>query len=108
MAFAYPTCMSQGVRLVRFEGEERQTVARIPSSQVELEHVRNVTNSLTQDALNVWAELWAELQNGIACGVAVEMEGRKGFEPSCGWPEFLDKMWILRQNLDFLARFSRQ
>lgn len=139
--------MSQGVGSVRFEGDERvptrgesrlatppQTVARTPAMQDDLEHVRNVTRSVAQDALNIWADIWGELENGVACDVAgtPEAEGparqvcdtpcgdslrspniaigspEKGFTPSCGWPEFLEKMWILRQNLDFLARFSRQ
>jgi len=121
MAFAWVMCMSQGMRLVRFEGDESQIVARTPLAQDEsglpiakqgdgdpLKHFRNVTSSVMRDALSVWADLWGELQNGVASGVAVDLEGGKGFEPSCGWPEFLDKMWVLRQNLDFLSRFSRQ
>jgi hypothetical protein len=99
--------MNQGVRLVRFDGDESQVVAQAPSAEVQLKHVRNVTNSVVQDALNAWADLWAELENDVACGVAITPEAEKGFKPSCGWPEFLEKMWVLRQNLDFLARFSR-
>ena len=99
--------MDQGVRLVRFDGDESHTIAQAPSAQVELKHFRNVTRSVTQDALNAWADIWAELENDITCGVAAALEGEKGFKPSCGWPEFLEKMWVLRQNLDFLARFSR-
>jgi hypothetical protein len=100
--------MSQGVRLVKFEGDESKTVAQVPSAQVELAHFRNVTNSVVQDALNAWADLWAELETNVACDVAVTAEAENGFRPSCGWPEFLEKMWVLRQNLDFLARFSRR
>jgi hypothetical protein len=100
--------MSQGMRLVRFEGDESQTIAQMPSAQVELKHFQNVTSSVVQDALNVWADIWGELEGDVACGVAVTLEDEKGFTPSCGWPEFLEKMWVLRQNLDFLAWFSRQ
>jgi len=113
--------MSQGMRLVRFEGDESQTIARVPSSQVEpglpiakyrdgdpLTHFRNVTNSVVQDALNVWSDIWGELEGDIACGAAVAPEDDRRFTPSCGWPAFLEKMWVLRQNLDFLARFSRR
>ena len=100
--------MNQGVRLVRFEGEESQTIAKAPSPQVELMHFRNVTNSVVQDALNVWADIWGEVENGVACGAAVAPEAEKGFKPSCGWPEFLEKMWVLRNHLDFMARFSRR
>jgi hypothetical protein len=106
-AFAGLTRMNSGMRLVRFEGGESQTLARVPSSQVELMHFRNVTNNVVQDALNVWSEIWGELEGDVACGPAVAPEDDKGFTPSCGWPAFLEKMWVLRQNLAFLSRFSR-
>jgi hypothetical protein len=95
-------------------------VAQASSAQVELKHFQNVTNSVVQEALNVWADLWAELESDVACGVALKdpekesqtpvakERGQGPIQPSCGWPEFLEKMWILRQNLDFLARFSRR
>jgi hypothetical protein len=100
--------MNQGMRLVRFEGDESQMIARVPLSQVELTHFRNVTSGVVQDALNVWSDIWGELESDFACDAAVAAEGEKGFTPSCGWAEFLEKMWVLRQNLDFLARFSRR
>lgn len=96
------------MRLVRSDGDESQMIARAPSSQVELTYFRNVTNSVVQDALNAWSEIWGELEGDVAYGAAVSPEDNKGFTPSCGWPAFLEKMWVLRQNLDFLARFSRQ
>jgi hypothetical protein len=100
--------MSQGMRLVRFEGDESQTLARVSSPQVDLTHFCRVTNSVVQDALNAWSDIWGELEGNVACGTAVTPEDEKGFTPSCGWPVFLEKMWVLRQNLDFLSRFSRQ
>lgn len=99
--------MNQGVRLVKFGGEEAQAMAKAPSPQTELTHFRNVTSGTMEDALMVWADIWAELQNGIAHGVAVLPEAERGFQPSCGWPEFLEKMWRLRQYMEFTARFSR-
>lgn len=101
-------CMNQDMKMARSGGDESQTIARALSSEVELTHVRHVTGSVVQDALNTWSDLWGELENGVACGAAFTPENDKGFTPSCGWPVFLDKMWILRQNLDFLARFSRR
>ncbi len=108
MLFALLLSMSRGMRLVRFEGDESQTLARMPSAEVELTHFRNVTNSVVQETLNVWSDIWGELEGSVACGAAVALEDDKGFTPSCGWPAFLEKMWVLRQNLDFLSRFSRQ
>jgi hypothetical protein len=100
--------MSQGTGLVRFEGDNSQMIARVTSSQAEVTYFRNVTSSVVQDALNAWSEIWGELEGDVACDAAVTPEDDKGFTPSCGWPVFLEKMWVLRQNLDFLARFSRQ
>jgi len=84
-------------RLVRFEGDEAPLVARAPAAQAELDRFRNVTNSVVQDALNVWADIWAELEDSAAAVPKTGAESR-----------FLEKMWVLRQNLDFLARLSRQ
>ena len=106
--FAIPLHMSQGMRLVRFDGDESQTIAQASPPQMELAHFRNVTSNVVQDALNAWSDIWGELDGDVACGAAVAPEDDKGFTPSCGWPAFLEKMWVLRQNLDFLARFSRQ
>ena len=100
--------MSQGMKLLRFDGEEPQTVARTPSSDEELRHYRNVIGSVTQDALTVWAEIWGELQNGVHSSAMAESDAGEGFTPSCGWPEFMEKMWLLRHYLEFMARFSRQ
>jgi hypothetical protein len=100
--------MNQGVRLVRFEGEEAQAAAKASLPELELTHFRSVTGGVVQDALIVWADLWGELQSGVACDGAVTSEAEKGFTPSCGWPEFLEKMWVLRNHLDFVARFSRR
>ena len=99
---------SQGVKLLRFDGEEPRTIDRAPSAKDELKHFRNVTGSVTQDAMNVWSEIWGELQEGVHDGVAIAPEANEGFKPSCGWPEFMEKMWLLRHYLDFMDRFSRQ
>ncbi len=108
MMFACSLGMSQSTKSVRFEGDESQMITQSPSSRVEATYFRNVTNSVVQDALNAWSEIWGELEGDIVCDAAVTPEDGKGFTPSCGWPAFLEKMWVLRQNLDFLARFSRQ
>ncbi len=100
--------MNQGVKLVRFEGEESHVIAEAPLPQAELAHFRGVTGNVVQDALNVWAELWGELEGVVVSGAVVDPEAPGGFQPSCGWPEFLEKMWVLRGHLEFLARYSRQ
>jgi hypothetical protein len=111
---------SKSVKLVEFCGEEPQKIGQASSPQVELKHFQNVIGNVTQDALNVWAEIWGELQQGVHTGVTIAPQADEDaaaggvesfaggpFKPSCGWPEFLEKMWLLRHYLDFLARFSR-
>lgn len=100
--------MTETMKLLKFDGDQSQIVGRIPATDAQLRHFVNVTNGVTQDALKVWADLWGELQNSVVCGVAVVPGAEEGFRPSCGWPEFIEKMWVLRHSLDFLARFSRQ
>lgn len=107
--------------MVKFRGEEPQTIAQAPSPQVELKHFQNVIGNVTQDALNVWDEVWGELQHAAHTGITIVPEAiedshlpdekspaTEPFKPSCGWPEFMEKMWLLRHYLDFMARFSRQ
>lgn len=84
-----------------------QVASQRSSSMTELQDFKNVTNNLVQDALTVWADLWAELEG------FVEPDGATGrakseFEPSCGWTEFLEKMWVLKHYLDFVKRLSQQ
>ncbi len=78
------------------------------SLEKELRHIRNVNSSLLQGALEKWAELWAEFQDGVVAGVMVLPEAQKGFKPRCGWPEFLEKMWQLKYYLDSAKRFCEQ
>lgn len=99
--------------------ENEQTASRKSSLETELQDYKNVNNSLMQDALNVWADLWAELDssrrippelNGQAgeSGKMTKIQTEIGFEPSCGWSKFLEKMWALRYYLDFAKRLSQQ
>ena len=75
-------------------------------SPEELRDFKHVTNGLIQDAINVWDELWAELDGTDESAGLVKLES--GFEPSCGWTEFLQKMWTLRHTLNFVKRYSRE
>jgi peptide methionine sulfoxide reductase MsrB len=78
------------------------------SLETELCHVRKVTSGLLREALQTWTELWEEFQDRVTCGVMVLPEAQKGFQPRCGWPEFLEKMWQLKFYLDATKRFCEQ
>ena len=97
--------------------ENEQVTVGKSSYETNLRDFKNINNSLMEDALKVWSDLWAELdssrkQTSKPSGQLEsyqidkpEVEDR--FEPSCGCSEFVKKMWILRSYLDFAKRLSR-
>jgi len=75
------------------------------SAESALKNFRYVVASVNGDAQKVWAELWNELRQGVTPGGIVLPKTEEGFTPSCGWPEFLEKMWLLKHYLDYIDRF---
>jgi len=71
---------------------------------VHLEHLLKVAGSVTQDANRTWGDIWGELKHTVTGGGMVVPEAKEGFEPSCGWPEFLEKFWLLKHYLDSIQR----
>ena len=98
--------MSERPELAKIKADLEESVSLSLSSADELKDFKHVTNDLIQDAINIWDELWAELDGTDEPGALVKLE--TGFEPSCGWTEFLQKMWTLRHTLNFAKRYSRQ
>ena len=97
------------------------------SPEGALRSFRYVVASVNDSALVVWAELFKELQGCVATnGVATpasepkELQGytatngmvasakEQGFAPSCGWAEFLEKLWLLRHYLDYIHHFCKE
>ena len=70
----------------------------------ELEHLLKVAGSVSQDANQVWAEMWSEFKRVVTSSGAVEPEAKDGFVPTCGWPELLEKFWLLKHYLDSIRR----
>jgi len=98
--------MSETPELAKIKADLEESVSQRMLSTDQLKDFKHVTNGLIQDAINVWDELWAELDGREASGAMVKLEA--GFEPSCGWTEFLQKMWTLRHYLNFIKRYSRE
>jgi hypothetical protein len=88
------------------DGNE-QIKSKVSSPIDELQNFKNVNSSLMQDAMNVWADLWAELDGQVGSSKMEKTGIKENFEPSCGWSEFLEKMWVLRYYLDFSKRLSQ-
>jgi len=96
-------------KLINLMEENAQLKPKGSSPITELQNFKNVNNNLMQEALNVWADLWAELDGQVKPNNNVtKTDIKEGFEPSCGWSEYIEKMWILWYYLDFSKRLSQQ
>jgi hypothetical protein len=72
--------------------------------EVELRHLRNLTTSLLGNALGTWSEIYSEFEGAVNYGPLLRPEAKAGFVPRCGWPEFLEKMWLLQHYLNHARR----
>ncbi len=91
----------------RIHGDElsdEQTTVLPFTPLYQLEHLLKVSESVAQDANKVWAEMWSELKQITTGGGMIGPEARQGFVPACGWPEFLEKFWLLKHYLDSIQR----
>ena len=72
-----------------------------------LKDFRYVVASVNDEALKIWGDLWKEFQGGVTPSGLVGPEMHEGFKPPCGWPEFLEKFWVLKHYLDYTHRFCK-
>lgn len=75
--------------------------------EAELRHFKNVIDSMMQDGLETWTEIWGEFDERVVSGVAVLPDAANGFVPRCGWPDFLEKMWQLRLYLSSAKKLCK-
>jgi hypothetical protein len=73
-----------------------------------LPHLLRVAGSVNQDAQQVWAQLWGEIKPHVTTAGAPTPSLEKGFVPACGWPEFLERMWLLKHYLDSVHRVCHE
>jgi hypothetical protein len=80
----------------------------IETSDRALKNFRYVVAAVDEQAQRVWADIWEQLKGGVTpAGMVLPEVGQKGFQPSCGWPEFLEKFWLLKHYLDYMHRFAK-
>lgn len=82
-----------------------QRIHQAPTSEEKAAHFRNIMGVVCGDALKVWDEIWKEFQGSVTDSCLILPEAEKGFRPTCGWPEFLERMWLLRHYVDYAKRF---
>jgi hypothetical protein len=72
------------------------------------QHLLRVAGSVNDDAQQAWAMLWSELKPQAAPSGAAAPGLAKGFVPACGWPEFLERFWLLKHYLDSMHRICHE
>jgi hypothetical protein len=98
--------MSTELRRRAHGGEAASPLPTVVSltALTQLDHLLKVAGSIAQDADKTWAEIWGELKQLTTGGGLIVPEGEKGFVPESGWPEFLEKFWLLKHYLDSIQR----
>jgi len=101
--------MNQREEMPDVEGSNSEEPAILPfTPMTELEHLLKVAGSVTEDANKVWAEIWGEFKRIVSSSGMILDEAKDGFVPSCGWPEFLEKFWLLKHYLDSVRRICEK
>jgi len=97
--------MNQREKTPDVDGSNSEEPAIVPfTPMTDLEHLLKVAGSVTEDANKVWAEIWGEFKRVVSSSGMILAEAKNGFVPSCGWPEFLEKFWLLKHYLDSVRR----
>ena len=68
------------------------------------DHLLKVAQSVAHDANDTWTQIWCEYKKYVTPSGIVMPEMEKGFVPACGWPEFLERFWLLKHYLDSIER----
>jgi hypothetical protein len=92
-------------RQLKILSDQAECTRKIVLPEEKLRHFRNVNSSILQDAQDAWGEIWDQLQGSVTHGFMVTPEAEDGFQPECGWPEFLEKMWLLKHYLDYAKKY---
>ena len=74
----------------------------------QLNHLLKVADSVSLDAAKVWSELWNELQPYATPAGSIPGDLKSGFVPACGWPEFLEKFFLLKHYIDSARRICQK
>lgn len=78
-----------------------------PHAMDRPDHLLKVVGSINRDATDAWTELWGELKPHVSSSGTIHPSMEKGFVPSCGWPEFIERLWLVKHYLDSIARMCQ-
>jgi len=81
------------------------TWKEIDRFNARMRHLHGVAASLLEDAEKVFAEVWEACQDPRTPEEIIDgVEPAEVGVPSCGWPEFLEKVHLLGHYLDHARR----
>jgi hypothetical protein len=89
----------------RIEHLNMKPPAELPN---RFQHLLRVAESVSDDAQQVWTQLWGEIKPHVTAAGTVSPNIVKGFVPACGWSEFLERMWLLKHYLDSVHRICQE
>ena len=96
--------MNTELKVIDGMNSERENNNMTFTPAERLRTFRNMAGSMMEDALGVWTEIYGQLESALKHGVMVRAGANSGFIPGCGWPEFMEKMWLLKHYLDHMKR----
>jgi hypothetical protein len=86
-------------------GGEHHRRSEIDRANARIRHFRGVAAGVLVDAEKVWGEICRACQNPRTCEEILEgAEGPAERAPSCGWPEFLEKLHLLGHYVHYTRR----
>jgi len=86
-------------------GPEEEIRREIDRYNPRIRHFRGVAGGVMNEALKLCEELWAACQDNRTCEEIIEGIGEQmSKEPVGGWPEFLEKLHLLRHYIDYAKR----
>ena len=84
---------------------EEQIRREVERTNARMRHFRGVAASVMTDALKLWEEIWETCQDPRTCEEIIEGKIEPaGKAPACGWPEFMEKLNLLRHYIDYAKR----
>ena len=101
--------MKENYTLIKQEAGEKDNVHELVTNEKRKELFKSVISSVNKEAHGVWAEIYSELKGIVTPGnVIVPEVAENGFTPSCGWPEFMEKVWLMKHYLDQVERLCKE
>jgi hypothetical protein len=97
--------MDKEIRTPEGVDENGRMVDRVVPPAENLCGFKKVVDAMMRDALTSWTRIWEEFQGTVVTRSGFVLpQADDGFKPSCGWPEFMERMWLLKHQLDFTEK----